>query len=227
MEIKSTKSVESQNVKVLVYGNAGAGKTYLCSTINEPALIISAESGLLSLNKFDIDYVSVNSVKDVLDVFNYLAKDSDGGKYKWVCLDSLSEIAEVILADEKKKEKDPRKAYGTMIDRMTALIRHFRDLRRNIYMTAKVDRVRDDVTGSVLWSPSMPGSKLAQSLPFYFDEVFAYRHIQNESGESKRFLQTVSCSQYLAKDRSGCLNNYEEPNLCNIYNKIKGLKKGE
>ena len=53
INLKSTATIASSGVKVLVYGQAGSGKTTLIRTAPAP-LILSAEAGLLSLAGTDI-----------------------------------------------------------------------------------------------------------------------------------------------------------------------------
>ena len=221
IQLKSTKTVASENIKVLVYGQAGAGKTSLCATINEPAVIISAEGGLLSLKNVDIPVIEVSTILDVRDAYSFILESQEAKDFRWVCLDSISEIAEVVLANEKKHTKDPRQAYGALAETMTELIRGFRDLPRNVYFSAKCERTKDDITGSMLYAPSMPGAKLGQAIPYFFDEVFALRVERDGEGKPMRVLQTNSDFQYQAKDRSGCLEPYEDPDLGAISAKIK------
>lgn len=214
VKITSTRDRAHQYLKVLVYGPAGAGKTTLCSTVDN-ALIISAEGGLLSLRNHDIPVIEVSSIQEVQEAYTMIATSDECKQYEWICIDSLSEIAEVVLSTEKKLNKDPRKAYGALIERMNDLIRAFRDLPRNVFMSAKSFEVGEGNR----YIPSMPGSKLGQELPYYFDEVFAYRVAKTDEGV-KRALQTFNCGNWEAKDRSGCLDEYEEPNLGQIQTKI-------
>ena len=143
-------------------------------------------------------------------------------------LDSISEIAEVVLAYERSQTKDPRQAYGQLQDQMNALIRKFRDLPRyNVLMTCKQQRMSDDLAGTTMYMPAMPGAKLAQNIPYLFDEVFALRVERDEEGKAYRVLQTNRDAQYEAKDRSGKLDLFEKPNLKHIKAKIHGVKKEE
>jgi hypothetical protein len=74
----------------------------------------------------------------------------------------------------------------------------------------------------MLYSPSMPGNKLAQSLPFYFDEVLALRVEKGEDGKPVRALKCESDGLWQAKDRSGKLGDWEAPDLGEIIKKIGG-----
>ena len=67
----------------------------------------------------------------------------------------------------------------------------------------------------------MTGQKLAQHVPYYFDEVFrlfVYRDPQTQ--QITRWLRTIDDNQSTAKDRSGRLDEFEIPNLENVFSKI-------
>lgn len=229
MAIKLTTSAQAardNGIKALVYGMAGAGKTRLCATAPN-AVIISAEGGMLSLRGHDLPVIEIHTIADLQEAYRFLI-DADAAKhFEWVCLDSLSEIAEVVLADEKARTKDPRKAYSELSDQMMALVKAFRDLPgRNVYMSAKMDRQKDEATGTMLYTPSMPGQRVGQALPYLFDEVFVLRVERDNEGKPSRWLQTQQDMQYIAKDRSGALAMYEVPDLTAIATKIHSPTEG-
>ena len=120
--LKNTNDVVNNGLRVLVYGQAGAGKTTLISTLPNP-VIVSTEGGLLSLKEYKIPYIEVTSIAGLGDVFQWLMESEESKTYKSVALDSISEIAEVVLSGEKKVNKDGRAAYGEMNDRMAQIIR--------------------------------------------------------------------------------------------------------
>jgi len=217
MQITNTKDAAIKNVKILVHGPAGSGKTRLCATTGGKPLIISVESGLLSLAGHDLDVMEINGIDDLYEAYKYLQTDT---KYDWVCLDSISEVAEVVLHDELSNTKDPRKAYGKMQNRMMSLLRAFRDLPKNIYMSAKQEKVKDEMTGGIIYGPSAPGQKIGPAMPYTFDEIFALQTWKDENGEIKRAFQTTQDAQYEAKDRSGRLDLAEPADLSIIYKKI-------
>ena len=218
INLKSTANLATNGVKVLVYGQAGAGKTTLVATMPNP-IILSAEGGLLSIKDANLPYLEVTTMADLWEAYEWLT--NEGGKeYDSVVLDSISEIAEVVLNYEKKANKDPRAAYGAMQEQMADIIRAFRDLpNRNVLMTAKVEKTQDEM-GRVLYAPSMPGNKTGQSLPYFFDLVLALRVEKDADGAAQRALMCDSDGLWLAKDRSGKLGQWEAPDLGAIINKI-------
>ena len=221
INVKKTGGLSANGVKVLVYGQAGAGKTSLIKTLPSP-IVLSAEGGLLSIQDADIPYIEIDGMEALKESYTWLTESAEAKGFKSVALDSISEIAEVVLNAEKKATKDPRQAYGAMQEQMADIIRAFRDLpNRHVYMSAKLEKQQDEM-GRILYSPSMPGNKTGQSLPYFFDEVLALRIERDTDGNTQRALMCDSDGLWLAKDRSGKLGSWEAPDLTAVIAKIGG-----
>ena len=221
INVKTTGSLAANGVKVLVYGQAGAGKTSLVKTLPNP-IVLSAEGGLLSIQDADLPYIEISDMDTLKEAYTWLAGSDEAKAYQSVALDSISEIAEVVLNAEKKATKDPRQAYGAMQEQMADIIRAFRDLPgRHVYMSAKLEKTQDEM-GRVLYAPSMPGNKTGQALPYFFDEVLALRVEKDGEGVTQRALMCDSDGLWLAKDRSGKLDAWEAPDLGAIIAKMGG-----
>lgn len=218
--------VDSRAPKILVYGGAGVGKTTLIASLRGKVLILSAEAGLLSLAgaELDADVVEVTSIEALRAVYTELRAGDHG--YDWVVLDSVSEIAEVVLSSEKAKTKDPRQAYGALSDEMVKIMRAFRDLQCGVYFSAKLASTKDETTGKVSHSIGMPGAKLGEALPYLFDEVFRLVVVDEDDGNggkiASRYLLTATDGKSVAKDRSGKLEAYEPADLGAVVAKIIG-----
>lgn len=217
----TTTANASPYANLLVFGEAGAGKTTLCKTAENP-LIISAEGGLLALQDEDLPVFLIKDREDCNEVYEWLTKSNEADEFDTICIDSLSEIAEVLLADEKANSKDARQAYGVMNDEMTTLIRAFRDLPKHVYFSAKMKRLVDDASGRVSFIPSVPGQTLLQGLPYFFDEVLALRIGVMEGGATYRYLMTKKDTQWEVKDRSNKLEPMDKPDLKHIIAKVVG-----
>lgn len=219
--IQSTQGYGARNgVKVLVYGLAGRGKTTLCATCPSP-IILSGESGLLALARHNLPYLEVKTLADLREYHAWFKSSAEPrNNFQTICLDSISDIAEVVLAASKAKVKDGRMAYGEMIDSMHAIVREFRDLPGyHVYMSAKQERIKNEVTGLLINQPMMPGNKLGQAMPYFPDEVFQL-DVEGQGDQSYRLLRTQPDFMNDAKDRSGLLAPIEPPHLGKIFEKI-------
>ena len=223
INVKTTGSLAANGVKVLVYGQAGAGKTSLIKTLPTP-IVLSAEGGLLSIQDADMPYIEISDMDTLKEAYTWLTSADEAKAYQSVALDSISEVAEVVLNHEMKKNKDGRAAYGEMNTTMTELIRAFRDLPgKHVYFSAKLEKSQDEM-GKMLYNPGMLGKSLTQSLPYFFDEVLALRVEKDADGVTQRALMCDSDGLWLAKDRSGKLEAWEAPDLGAIITKIQGGK---
>jgi len=219
--IQSTGALKRDpNYNFLVYGPPGSGKTYMNRTLDEKTLVGSCESGLASLMDADIDFVQIDKVQDLRDMYKYLATaDHD---YQWAGVDSASELAEMCLSEMKARHKDGRKAYGEMAETVIKLMRAFRDLDMSVYFSAK--QRRDTVDGQMVYIPSMPGSILTEKQPIghKFDFVFPLVVSENDEGDVERYLLTEATADYQAKarDPKHALDKFEAPDLGSIRQKL-------
>jgi hypothetical protein len=219
------KAWHATGINCLVYGRAGMGKTRLTATAPKP-LLVSAESGLMVLRHVAAPVKLVKTLGDIYEVFNDIsAGRGPGAEAETVCLDSLSEIAEMILADAKAKTKDPRQAYGALGDEAVALVKAFRDLPdKNCVIVAKETTYTQAITGINRIGPRAPGNIVPDSLPYLFDMVMQMTvSVENhpDTGQPYHYLQCHPTAQAEAKDRSGVLGAREWPDLTAIFTKIK------
>ena len=215
INIQSTKGIASDHgIKAVVYGFSGVGKTVLCATAPKP-IILSAEKGLLSLSGLDTPFIEIKSIQDIGNAFDYLKKDD---VYETICIDSLSEVAETVLIEFKKENKDGRQAYMQLASSVTSLIRNFRDLpNKNVVFVSKAKKETDEETGASSIEPYAPGQVIKFNIPYMTDEVF-YMDVDKKGN---RIIQTQANRRFVAKDRSGKLDPQEPADLTAIFNKIR------
>jgi energy-coupling factor transporter ATP-binding protein EcfA2 len=223
IQLKSTKNYgANRGVRMVCHGLSGAGKTTLIRTLPNP-VIISAEGGLLSLGDNALPYIETTTLQQVREAYEWCAGSEESRQFGSIAIDSLSEIAEVVLSSEKATAKDPRQAYGAMQDEISKLIRLFRDLPgdRHVYFTAKAEKSQDEM-GKIRYAPSLPGAKAGQSVPYFFDFVLAARVERTADGTVERALQTQDDGVWLAKSRGWKLDAWEPMDLGAIIEKING-----
>lgn len=215
----------------LVYGEPGAGKTYLGATAQDsedtsPILFLDVEGGTVTIRKRkDVDVVKIRSMEKIEKVHNDLFKAAANGEplyYKTVIIDSLTELQKLdlrtVMQDEFNRNPDKtdvdvasQRGWGKSGERMRRIIRAYRDLPMNTICTALVGTELDEANGVYNYFPSLPG-KLRGEVPGYFDVVgylsTAERSIEGEKKkEVYRQLQVAKTRRVVAKDRTAALGD--------------------
>jgi len=236
---KKASDSKNEKLSIVVFGEPNAGKTSLARTIKEKAIIVDAEGGLQSINDLETDTFRLYENTEGSEVprherfdrlvkfMNYLKTD-DGKKnqFKWVIIDSLTEVSQNLL-EQVKYEEDQKKKAGEKInsfekwtnykDRMESFVKDIRDMKGyNILALALVDESKNE-DGSKDKRVDIEG-KISQRIPAIFDEVM-YLHRDNEG---KRVLVTDNYKNIVCKDRSGKLDQFEPADIDLISKKIRG-----
>lgn len=221
IKLSNTRGLAADGVKIWTYGAAGSGKTTLIHTLPSP-VVISAEGGLLSLADYDIPYIEIRTLTQLGEVFEWLEGSEDAKAFKSIALDSVTEVGDVVLDAELKDNKDGRKAYGKLAQKMRGLIRAFRDLPgKHVYFSAELDKFEDE-QGRVFYGPAMPGKQLVRKAHYVADFLFALRVERDSEGNTHRALLCDSDGLWAAKNRGGKLEQWEAPDLGAIIRKIGG-----
>ena len=240
--LKRIEPQSTDRIAALVIGPSGIGKTSLLRTLCgegfkngkwekydvavEKTCVFSAESGLLCVRDLVVSKEIQGYEINTLDEFKEAQQMclSEGFKkegYKWVFIDSLTEIAARCVEKYKLKYSDARdtfKLWGEYSTALTDLVKAFRDMTDfNVVFTC-LEAMEKDEDGIGRLMPDIPGSALKNRLTSYFDEVFHMEKTRDASGYTVRFSTASPIG--LAKDRSGKLDQYELPNLLYIKQKI-------
>lgn len=221
MEIKYTKNVHLNGVKVLVFGESKAGKTHLISTLPKPIVLAVEKEGLLTLNDFDVPYIEINSIQDILDAIKWL--QAEGAQFDSIAIDSLSELAKMSLDEEIKKNGNPQgRAYGVASDQIIGILHDVFKLNKHLICTAWLDKTTDQM-GRMMFAPLMVGNKLGLKMPYLFNFVMALRKEQDAEGKYWRGLLTQSDGLWNVGTRTESkLEPWEAPDLGAIIGKVQG-----
>lgn len=231
LEIKKIKDVSAEGAMCLIYGYSGCGKTHILSTLpHDKTLVINSDRGTRTLSKIapEIDTCHVSTLEESHCIPRIL------GPYKYVCFDSLTAFAELLLIQFKGlktnggKQMDGRKAYGMMGESITKMLYHFSTMPHIFIILAQDQRVNFEDAGvfDYCYCPEIPGKSYSRGLPFRFDFVWPIRTklIEDEEGNEvqSRRVQTnmIGDGEYLAKTRGNELDLYEEADLSRIFEKL-------
>lgn len=157
-------------------------------------------------------------------------------KYETYFIDSITVLGRLCFQwckgqpeafSEKTGKPDIRSAYGLHGREMLAALTHLQHVRgKNVVLVGILDKKTDDFN-RVSWQPQIDGSKTGLELPGIVDEVISMVELKDEAGQSFRgfVCQTINPWSYPAKDRSGRLDQVEEPHLGKLFAKIAGPAK--
>ena len=217
----ASQLAQNLGVKCIGYGPPGTGKTPLVKTCPRPVMCV-VEPGMLSMQDADnIPAFEAYTVPQILEFFDWIFRSNETANFDTIVIDSVSQLAEEILKEELKNNKDGRKAYGELSRRVMDLINGLYFLKnKNVYLIAKQGVF--DENGSSIKKPFFPGQDLNVKISHLFDEIF-HIDLAPIPGQPKPMIAIRSKATYgiLARDRSGKLDELEPPNLGAIFKKCK------
>lgn len=210
--------VRKFGVKAVMFGGPGSGKTPLCDTAPRPVLC-AVEPGLLSMRQSKVPTWEAFDLPKIEEFLKWVHESKEAANFDTICIDSISEIAEKILLEEERKNKDGRAAYGAMADRVMAILNKLYYMpNKHIYLIAKQGTFTEG--GVETLKPYFPGKELNVSVPHMFDEILhlGLANVPNMR-EPVKAIRTRSSFGIFARDRSGMLDEFEPPNLAMLFNK--------
>jgi phage nucleotide-binding protein len=222
--IKKATEMAERKLRILIYGEAGVGKTTLLSTLPRPCLVIDFEAGAdLRLRGEDEIYIAeVNSGDDLRKLLSQLPKLKKN--FQSIAFDGFSVFVDRLLKEiiEKRKKAGKLKGdspgfyeWGQLSAQARGIILSLFKTDAHVIFTAlsktKIDRDTGEVLGIY---PDMPRS-IRRTLRAMVDlEGYLY----DEGGEKKIVFQSKKGIAEV-KDRSGRLSK-EPANLGLIIKKI-------
>jgi len=238
MKIVNT-SEEKPFIKMLIYGQAGVGKTVFASTAPKPLFVV-CDTGTLSIKDKKIDKVNVETFDDVMDVYSQL-KSGAFPQYQTVVLDTLGNIQkksmDAILAKNSHSQATIAD-WQLNIEQIRKLVRVFRELPMNVIIICHEMFVSDESTGEIIRiSPMLQGKSLPNEVSAYMDIVGYIVAKEKGSEEAKkgvevqqnmnnveiqRMIRVQPSARIPVKDHSGKLGTWIEPNFGLIYQKVFG-----
>ncbi|AXC34302.1 Sak4-like ssDNA annealing protein [Escherichia phage Shy] len=206
-------------VKMLAYGPPGSGKTPLINTAPRPVLLIT-EPGMLSMRGSTVPAWEAPTVERIDEFFDWLFRSNESKGFDTVGVDSVSQLAEIVVKAELKRNRDGRKAYGEMarkvLDHLTGL---YYMQQKHTYLIAKQAMAEEE--GTQVKKPYFPGQELGIQVPHLYDLI---GHVAKTTvpGVQSQVLAIRTAPTFginAPRDRSGRLNELEQPDLTALFKK--------
>lgn len=222
MNIKDLKAAgdfaQNFGCKALIYGPAGSSKTPLLNTSPRP-LLLATEPGLLSMRGSTIPTWEAYTPARVNEFFKWFFESNETKNFDTLGIDSASQIADIFLIDAQKNNKHGLKAYGEMADNTMEHLRTLYYTRyKHTYVICK-EEIKD-IDSQSMRRPYFPGQVLPIQVPHLYDFIIrcAKTNVPGMQGETLAF-QCNGNYNVLARNRTGNLNNFEEPNFAALVQK--------
>lgn len=218
--MKLSELKPSENLKVLVCGPAGTGKTCFAAGMPYPILYldfdgkVDSAAAFFAGDKDRLDNIDVRDMSKKLSAVDPLAEmlkvikeelvpsQAGGGQYKTLVIDSVTTFSSAVLqhivmtnpgikrVGSAQGVQPGMQDYGILKREFMKLIPGLLSLPMNVVMLGHIKIDRDDLTGEIIRGPLMDGS-FSQELPIYFKEVY-----RSYMKDGKSLAQTQSDPYY-------------------------------
>ena len=141
--LKSTANVGFENgVNILVYGGIGTQKTRMILTAPNP-VIFATEKGLISIRESNLPYNYLESESQIEEAILWAENSEEANQFDTFCIDSLTELAQIILEEQLPLHTNKMQAYGVTLLKTCAFTKRIKNLKHNTYFTAKESYDKD------------------------------------------------------------------------------------
>lgn len=229
-------------IRLLVYGESGAGKTTLAGTFPLP-FFIDTDKGGRTLKEKHIPFLELSRgdqtfaiLWDLLQKLEKKAAPFDLLTIETLVFDSLTSLADFLLVEAMKhppagvSPKDPNKSkpewdhYSLVQARMKALMKYSQDLGLNVVATAGVKLERDEILGTFVGKPNIVGG-YRDVVAHDFDECYYLDCEEKGSGKPPEYVAHTHRYRYFeAKSRDGIQDRVVNPRYETLWQAGGGKK---
>lgn len=198
-------------VKSVIYGPPGSTKTPTINTCPRPVLL-ACEPGLLSMRNSNVPTWQGETAERCDEFFKWFFESIETKNFDTLAIDSTSQMAEIYLGRAKSKNKHGLAAYGAMAeDTLKQLNGVYFTREKHTYLIAKQEIITEG--GISCKRPYYLGKQLPVEIPHKYDEILQL-DTQNVPGVGQvKAFRCIGSIDVVARDRTGMLNEFEEPNF--------------
>lgn len=205
--------------KSLVYGAPGSAKTPGINNAPRP-LLLACEPGLLSMRGSSVPTFQAFTPELIDEFFLWFFNSTEVKNFDTLGVDSVSQMADIYLQQSIKTNKHGLKAYGEMASNTMKHLRTLYFMReKHTYLIAKQAIGVSEEGHSGYKRPFFPGQQLPVDIPHMYDFIL-HLGIQNVPGIGQvSAFRCIGSIDTMARNRTGNLNEFEEPHIGKLYQK--------
>ncbi len=206
--IKRSNELKIQkNVKMMVYGQAGMGKTTVALSAPKP-LLLDFDNGIKRVNAAHLDdsvgIVQVNNWKEILDLLNYNRSDLE--EFDTIVVDTIGKMIDYIIAYHCGGRNPQIQDWGTINNDFKWFTSSLSQLNKNIVFVAHRDTRKGG--DNTVFIPALR-EKNYNSIVTELD-LLGYLEMRSENG---RQIRTITFSPTSRNDGK---NTCQLPDVMNI-----------
>ena len=176
---KSNQLSIPSNVKMMIYGQAGMGKTTLALSAPKP-LLLDFDGGVKRVNLAHLDGVDIVQVSSWQDVQQVLQEDLSA--YKTIVVDTVGKMMDFIVAYKCGSRQPQIRDWGGINQEFAWLTRALSALNKNVVFVAHRDTRREG--DDTVFIPALR-EKSYNSIVTDLD-LLGYLEMKNENGVQRR-----------------------------------------
>lgn len=219
------------SIVMMVYGEGGVGKSTFTSTAEKP-LMLDFENGskYFGLRGINMDVLNIRTWADV-SAFKAELKAGNLAQYKTIVIDPIGEAMEKLKVAYIQKNINNKKlvngdgslamaGWGEYKAIMKNFVKELRDSGKHIILIGHVTEKEDE--GIIVKRP-MIETQISTDLRNIVD-ILGYMFTATHEGVDKRVICVQDNAKFWAKDRTGTLGKFIEPDFKMIADKLSTYK---
>jgi len=207
---------------ILLYGDAGRGKTWLAASISEiegygPTLLIDVEGGASSIARDwkNVDVINITTHDQFTQVVAWLL--SGKAPYKTVIVDTIGVVmdrAEKAFGEKPENQNNKFAKWGDLKNWANEIFRALHTAPFVSILIAHALDDKDESTGAIKTTAMLPGS-FKSTLPSIPD-IVGYLGVENTEEGPQRVLVVGQSERLVTKNRFGLPPKIYQPTMSGI-----------
>ena len=231
---KITEAKEHRDIvycNILIYGQTGAGKSWLAATAPKPLVLLTEANGHASVAHSNPDALVVPvRTMDEMDIVLrsiHTGEMQQAHQFETLVIDSMTELQRLLMVKilaRSNRTKMQLADWGDLANEMVRYIRAIRDLPCHVVCTALQDSYVDDDSGKRFVQPSFQGKKTVSVIAQFFNAVGLLYKRQGEGAISERLIMWDGPEWVMCKPCHPLAGVHEQPEMSDIVHSISTVK---